>query len=200
MSTKAEQNLRARAQLFKALGNPTRLLIVNLIRLQPRHTEELASILKLSPGTVSHHLSSLSDAGLLSSKKEQYYQVYSLVKGVLDKPLLEVVSMPQPSLDKNVEQDAYTQKVLKTFFKRGRLVKIPSQQKKFVVVIKELVKNFEPEKVYSERDVNIILADFHDDFATLRRGLVDFRMMERSRDGRDYRRVNTQEPSVGVLN
>ena len=67
-----EQNLKARADLFKALGNPTRLLIVNLIRMQPRHTEELASILQLSAGTVSHHLSNLTKAGLLVSKKEQY--------------------------------------------------------------------------------------------------------------------------------
>lgn len=193
MSTKAEQNLKARAQLFKALGNPTRLLIVNLIRLQPRHTEELASILKLSPGTVSHHLSTLADAGILSSKKEQYYQVYSLVEDVLSKPLLEVVSMPQPGLEKNVEQDAYTQKVLRTFFKRSRLSKIPAQQKKFLVILNELIKNFEPDRVYSEREVNLILADFHDDFATLRRGFVDFGLMVRSRDGRTYHRVRSEE-------
>jgi len=200
VSNKAEQNLKARAQLFKALGNPTRLLIVNLIRLQPRHTEELASILKLSPGTVSHHLSTLADAGILSSKKEQYYQVYSLIESVLDKPLLEVVSMPQPGLEKNVEQDAYTQKVLRTFLKRGRLVKIPAQQKKFLVILNELIKNFEPGKVYSEREVNIILADFNDDFATLRRGFIDFGLMERSRDSRNYRRVLAEEKAQATLN
>ena len=189
MNNASEQNLKARSQLFKALGNPTRLLMVNLIRLQPRHTEELASILKLSPGTVSHHLSTLADAGLLSSQKEQYYQIYSLVEDVIEKPLLEVVSMPQPGLEKNVEQDAYTQKVLKTFFKRGRLLKIPAQRKKFLVVLDELIKNFEPERTYSERDVNIILADFHDDFASLRRGFIDFGYMTRSKEGRNYRRV-----------
>ena len=71
-----EQDLDARADLFKALGHPARLLIVNLIRHKPRHVEELAVILGLSPATVSHHLSRLSSAGLLRSEKDQYYQTY----------------------------------------------------------------------------------------------------------------------------
>jgi len=34
-----EQNLEARAELFKALGHPVRLLILNLIKIKPRHGE-----------------------------------------------------------------------------------------------------------------------------------------------------------------
>ena len=48
----AEQNLAKRADLFKALGHPVRLLIINLIKMQPRHGEELAAILKLKAATV----------------------------------------------------------------------------------------------------------------------------------------------------
>ena len=184
-----EQNLKARADLFKALGNPTRLLIVNLIRLQPRHTEELASILKLSAGTVSHHLSNLTRAGLLVSKKEQYYQTYSLLEGVLNRSLKDMVTMPQPDLVPNVETDAFRQKVITAFFKRGRLVKIPSQQKKLMVILEEIAKAFEKGKTYTERDVNIIIADFHDDFATLRRELVTFKFLKRTRDGRVYEAI-----------
>lgn len=186
-----EQNLKARADLFKALGNPIRLLIVNLIRIQPRHTEELASIIKLSAGTISHHLSILTKVGLLVSKKEQYYQTYSLVEGVLDKSLEDMVAMPQPDLVNDVETDAFTQKVLTTFFKGGRLIKIPSQQKKLLVVLAEIVTAFEEGKTYTEREVNIIIADFNDDFATLRRALVTFEFLKRTKDGRVYERINT---------
>ena len=49
----SEQNLDAKANLFKALGHPARLLILNLIKRQPRHGEELAVILMLNPATVS---------------------------------------------------------------------------------------------------------------------------------------------------
>lgn len=184
-----EQNFKARADLFKALGNPIRLLIVNLIRIQPRHTEELASIVKLSAGTVSHHLSTLTKAGLLVAKKEQYYQIYSLVEGVLDKSLMDMVAVPQPDLPSNIKADAFSLKVKNTFFKRGRLIKIPSQQKKLLVVLAEIATAFEEDKVYTERDVNIIIADFNDDFATLRRELVNFKFLKRTKDGRAYERI-----------
>jgi ArsR family transcriptional regulator, arsenate/arsenite/antimonite-responsive transcriptional repressor len=185
--SQAELNLEARAELFKALGHPTRLLIVNLIRLKPRHTEELASILELSPGTVSHHLSSLSKVGLLHASKEQYYQIYSLVDGIPEQKLLEVVSVPQPKLEKKVEGDAFREKVLKTFCKHGRLIKILTQRKKLQVVLEELVKAFDEAQTYTERNASITLSEYHDDFATLRRELLDFGYMTR-KDG-IYRRV-----------
>lgn len=190
--SRAELNLEARAELFKALGHPTRLLMVNLVRLKPRHTEELSSILKLSPGTVSHHLSLLSEAGLLQSSKEQYYQIYSLTNGILEQKLLEVVSMSQPKLEKKVEGDAFRDKVLRTFFKHGRLIKIPTQQKKLQVVLEEIVKVFDSARTYTERDVSITLSEYHDDFATLRRELVDFGYMTRKHG--IYRRVSQPQP------
>jgi len=47
--TNFEANLEARASLFKALGHSVRLLILNLVRIKPRHGEELAAILRLNP-------------------------------------------------------------------------------------------------------------------------------------------------------
>ncbi|MFN2204924.1 MAG: ArsR/SmtB family transcription factor, partial [Candidatus Promineifilaceae bacterium] len=110
-------NLSQRAELFKALGHPARLLILNLVREKPRHGEELAAILGLTPATVSHHLSKLTAVGLLRSQKEQYYQMYSPAGEVLDKTLAEIVRLPQPGLTGSVEEDAYRDKVLRTFFK-----------------------------------------------------------------------------------
>ena len=103
-----EQNLEARAELFKALGHPVRLLILNLIKIKPRHGEELATILTLNPATVSHHLGKLSDVGLLRSEKDQYYQVYSLAGAVLDKPLRDVVFMPQTGVTAQVKEPGRT--------------------------------------------------------------------------------------------
>lgn len=189
-NSQAELNLEARANVFKALGHPTRLLMINLIKQKPRHTEELASILKLSAGTVSHHLNLLTEAGLLRSSKEQYYQNYSLQDSMLEKTLGEVVSMPQPSLEKNVSGDAYTTKVLKTFFKQGRIIKIPAQRKKLFVILAELVKAFELGRSYTEREVSILLSEYHDDFATLRRGFIEAGLMTR-KDG-IYQRVEAK--------
>lgn len=187
--TTAEYNLEERARLFKALGHPARLLILNLIQQKPRHGEELAAILNLKPATVSHHLAKLAEAGLLAATKDQYYQIYSLVGDILKKPLGEVIRLPQPSLKDEVETDAYKQKVLKAFIKRGRLVRLPSQLKKMQVILELIVQEFEPEREYTEKEVNFILLDFHEDVATLRRSLIEHNLMTRSRS--IYRRLPT---------
>jgi DNA-binding HxlR family transcriptional regulator len=181
-----EQDLEARADLFKALGHPARLLIVNLIRNKPRHVEELAVILGLSPATISHHLSKLSDAGLLRSERDQYYQTYSLSGDLSGRTLWELILMPQSGLAAQVEEDAYRQKVLTTFLRRGRLVSIPAQLKKRQIILEKLVQEFEPDRTYTEREVNQILVDWHDDVATLRRGLIEQGLMQRE-SGRYWR-------------
>jgi ArsR family transcriptional regulator len=188
-----ERNLEARAELFKALGHPARLLILNLVKMRPRHGEELAEILRLNPGTISHHLSKLADAGLLASKKDQYYQVYSLASDILDRTIGEVVFVPQAGLSARVQEDAYRDKVLRTFFRRGRLVSIPAQLKKRQIVIERLAEEFEPGRTYTEREVNQVLVEYHDDVATLRRGLIEHRLMERDRG--IYRRLPDEPPS-----
>jgi hypothetical protein len=176
----AEQDLEARAELLKALGHPARLLMLNLIRNQPRHVEELAAILSLTPGTVSHHLAKLAAAGVVRAEKDQYYQMYSLAGGALSRPLSDVVFVPQSGVTAQVEEDAYRRKVLETFFKRGRLVSIPAQRKKQRIVLEKLAEEFEPDRDYTEREVNRILVERHDDVATLRRDLVGHGLMARA--------------------
>ncbi len=187
MSQKAEAELQRRADLFKALGHPARLLIMNLVQIKPRHGEELAAILGLNPATISHHLSLLTEAGLLVSRKDQYYQTYRLLEGVLDRTLAEAIRLPQSGLTSEVKEDAYREKVLRTFFKHGRLVAIPAQLKKWQVILEKLAQEFEPGRDYTEREVNQILLDFNEDVASLRRGLIDQNLM--GRDHGIYRRI-----------
>ena len=54
-------------------------------------------------------------------------------------------------------------------------------------MLERLAEAFEPGRTYSEREVNLIIADFHDDFATLRRDLVDEHLMVRKNG--QYQRV-----------
>ncbi|MBN2043515.1 MAG: metalloregulator ArsR/SmtB family transcription factor [Anaerolineales bacterium] len=183
-----ETNLEIRANLFKALGHPTRLLIVNLVKIKPRHGEELAEILRLNPGTISHHLKQLTEAGFLSARKDQYYQIYTLNSALLDCKMADLVHLAQPDLDSGAEVNAYRQKVLRTFFKHGRLVQFPAQLKKRLVILEKIAEEFEPGREYSEREVNHILLDFNDDVATLRRGMIEHNIM--TRDKGIYRKVS----------
>ena len=185
-------NPDSRAEFFKSLGHPARLLILNLIREKPRHGEELAAILHLKPATISHHLSKLTDAGLLKREKAQYYQIYSLVPDALSSTLGELISLRKENDTMvDVQVDAYKQKVLKNFFRQGRLINIPAQLKKYLIVLEKLSEEFEPGQEYSEREVNQILVEFHDDVAMLRRGLVEEKFMQR--DKGIYRRIDVEK-------
>jgi ArsR family transcriptional regulator len=180
MNTEFEKNLAHKAKLFKALGHPMRLIILNLIKERPRHGQELASILSLNPATISHHLAALTQAGLLTTRKDQYYQMFSLVPAALEKPLSELISLPANQLMDSVQDDAYKKKVLRVFMRDGVLSAIPAQMKKQQIILEEIVKAFEYERRYTEKEVNHILIDFNEDVAALRRGMIDFNLMERS--------------------
>lgn len=66
------------AGAFRALGDPTRLRILQLAARRSRTTQELATLVGLSPAGTSKHLRALRAAGLLTTHREGYYVVYSL--------------------------------------------------------------------------------------------------------------------------
>jgi hypothetical protein len=179
--TPFEENLEARADLFQALGHPVRLMILNLVRMRPRHGEELALVLDLTPATVSHHLAKLTAAGLLQAQKDQYYQTYTPRGEWLGKTLGEMIRLPQEGLVARVDEGAYRRKVLRAFFRRGRLVRIPAQLKKRQIILERIVACFEPDRDYPQQEVNRILLEFHEDVATLRREMIANKLMRRAR-------------------
>jgi hypothetical protein len=82
----------------------------------------------------------------------------------------------------HLDLDAYDRKVLRDYMEDGRLKQIPRQWKKREVILRYLVEQFEWDQRYTEREVNEIISRTHDDFATLRRQLIDSRRMARERD------------------
>jgi hypothetical protein len=81
---------------------------------------------------------------------------------------------------KNVKLETWEEKVLSIYIDGIRLVKIPAARKKRLVVLRWLVRKFEQEVVYTERQVNEIIARHHPDYATLRRELICYQLMERA--------------------
>jgi len=170
--------------LFKALADANRVKIVGLLAGQPYSVEELSALLNLKASTVSHHLTKLAKAGLVSAKADSYYNIYQLNRRVLEEKTRGLFS--QQDMDDAVEGldlDAYDDKVVKDFSKRdGGLKIIPAQRKKLEAVLRHVVKAFKPGKQYSEKQVNEVLSNYHEDTATLRRELVGSGLMER-KDG-----------------
>jgi hypothetical protein len=70
-------------------------------------------------------------------------------------------------------------KLLQPFMRDGRLVSMPARAAKRRVLLDLLAGLFEPGQRYPEIEVNRILGRFHDDYATLRRSLVDEGFLDR---------------------
>ena len=176
---------------FKALADKTRLRIVGLLAQKALSGEELSAMLGISPSTVSHHLARLGEAGLVSARAEGYYSVYQLESQALEgmaRRLLGPDELPQLAAETNL--DRYDQMVLGNYLgPDGHLKTIPSQRKKLEAVLRFLARSFEPGRRYSEKQVNEILAAFHEDTASLRRELVGNHLLAREGGGGDYWRL-----------
>jgi ArsR family transcriptional regulator, arsenate/arsenite/antimonite-responsive transcriptional repressor len=76
----ADDEAEATAALFRALGDPARVKIVNLLAStdEPVCVCELQPALGLSQPTVSHHLKRLTEAGLLDREQRGRWAYYSI--------------------------------------------------------------------------------------------------------------------------
>ncbi len=75
-----------KAKLFKALGDEVRLKLLHLVRDQEVCVCDLVDMLEMPQGTLSHHLSVLLQAGLVTVRKQgrwNHYQATPLAKGSL---------------------------------------------------------------------------------------------------------------------
>ena len=166
--------------LFKCLADATRLQLVKALADGPKYVELLADMLERSPSTVSFHLKKLEEAGLVSMHKEQYYTVATLRTELLTQTLGSVLCPEGLNTDTQAQREQlYREKVLENLFEYGKLKTIPVQRKKRRIILEKIAESFEPGRVYPEREVNLIIADFHDDFCTLRRELIAEGIMER---------------------
>ncbi len=71
-------------QAFKALNDPTRRRIVELLQKKDLNAGEIADEFDISKPSISHHLEILKNAGLASSEKKGQYIMYSLNTSILE--------------------------------------------------------------------------------------------------------------------
>ena len=71
-------------ETFKALSDPTRREILRLLRDGAKTAGEIGSQFDMTGATISHHLSVLREAGLISDDRRGKYIYYELNLSVLD--------------------------------------------------------------------------------------------------------------------
>jgi ArsR family transcriptional regulator, arsenate/arsenite/antimonite-responsive transcriptional repressor len=82
--------------LFKALNDPTRREILELLKEQDLTAGEIADQFKMTKPSISHHLDLLRQANLVTSVKEGQFIYYSINLTVLDEIVKWFIQFSKP--------------------------------------------------------------------------------------------------------
>jgi hypothetical protein len=153
------------------LGDEERLRVVAAIALGARTVEDVARTGELEPSDVRRSLPRLIAAGVVEQRDGLQVNMTPFRETARDRPPRDR-ELP----DATPEQA----RVLRNFVENGRLRTVPVRAAQRRVVLEYLVERFDRNVDYAEADVNELLSRFHDDYASLRRYLVDERLLARS--------------------
>ena len=113
---------------------------------------------------------------MVRCSRAQFYIIYSLNGEIFDRTLRDLLITGDTTTDKEA---AYEREVISTFFKYGRLTRLPAQRKKQEIVLREISRRFERGRDYPEPEVNAIILEVFDDFCTVRREMIGCGLMTR---------------------
>ena len=82
-------------KLYKALADPTRREILALLKDQDRTAGGIAAEFPMAFASVSHHLGTLKDAGLVLAVREGQFIRYSVNTTVFQELIRQLVSLAQ---------------------------------------------------------------------------------------------------------
>jgi hypothetical protein len=91
-------------------------------------------------------------------------------------------------------------RLLRMFDSEGRLARWPSKRSQQELCLWVIWSKLPVRQVLTEKEINLLLNGNHlfGDHALLRRWLCDYGMMNRTRDGREYRRVEKRPPAEAL--
>ena len=185
-------------ELLKALADESRLALVRLLNQEEHTVGDLAQRVDLGEPTVSHHLARLREAGLVTLRmagSQRFYRLNPSGLARFKKLAGEIEQMPAAPEPANSDEawidalgwSAPDQQVLREHTRDGKLTHLPAKQKKLLVILRWLATFFQPDRLYSEAEVNTVLkAVYEEDYVSVRRDLVDLGYLRRERGGGKY--------------
>lgn len=91
--------------------------------------------------------------------------------------------------DRYVITEQEKQTIIETYFEASepkRLKSFPTKQKRKLVVLQVFAQRFDPQRTYHEKEVNDIIKVLFDDYVTIRRYLIEYGFLDRTKDGSQY--------------
>ncbi|QJX00157.1 ArsR/SmtB family transcription factor [Frigoriglobus tundricola] len=80
----------ARAEWLAAIGEPTRLAIIQTLVTEAKTVTQIAAALQTEMVNVSHHLKLMRDAGLVENEKDGRFVIYRLLGAKVSGHILEL--------------------------------------------------------------------------------------------------------------
>lgn len=102
VSSKEYIELQRASQLFKLLGDKTRLTMMKLLQTHDCCVCEFVEIFKMSQPAISQHLRKLRDIELVKEERKGQWIFYSINKKHEDYPLIQSVLAHLPLQDKSI--------------------------------------------------------------------------------------------------
>ncbi|MHB1418385.1 MAG: DUF2087 domain-containing protein [Bacillota bacterium] len=141
-----------------------------------------------SMSTVRNHRFSLRE-------KQKQAKVFLAIMELLNEQIPKkdaFIAIPRSSKqvdDRFAITEQESEKILTAHFKQGLngpLDSFPLKEKMRVAILRHLIKFFDTGKTYTEKEVNTVLKQFYDDYILLRRNLIEYGFMDRTKDGTSY--------------
>jgi hypothetical protein len=167
--------------------------------LLPFHSEDISALarsLKNQLADCESHPSHLELLNMLvranGYRNFQHYRAQLAAQGRID-----IVAPPPPS---EPADPVRIKRLLRMFDSEGRLVRWPSKRSHRELCLWVMWSKLPAQQVCTEKEINVQLNDNHlfGDHPLLRRWLCDYGMMIRTRDGREYRRVEKRPPAEAL--
>jgi hypothetical protein len=162
-----DDSAAAALDAFALLADASRVRVVAALVLGARTTDDVVAATGLTSRDALEALSRLEAGALV--RRDGSAWVFD-VRRLSD---LAREARPKQAPEKHGDAPADVVQVLRRFLPNGRLLSMPAQRSRRLVVLDHIAGAFELGVRYPERDVNVILGGFDDDWATLRRYLVD---------------------------
>jgi hypothetical protein len=159
------------ATLTGLLGNEERLRVVAAVALGARTIDDVAQACDLEPDDVRRVLPRLVAAGVIGDDDGLRVDTAPFRAAARDRA---------PRLRELPDATPEQARVLRNFVEDGRLRSVPVRASQRRVVLEYLAERFAEDLDYTEAEVNELLGRFHDDYASLRRYLVDEQLLTRS--------------------
>lgn len=189
-------------QYHKALADATRMRMLILLAAGELSGGVLAEKLCVSPATITHHAAKLREASLIYERREKNTIYFSLNDYFIKNNAAAAVELiyRNAALQKGDSDDMddlnngsegenddknrrIKEAVVKNFFTlEGKLKHVPAQLKKKLMVLETLVLRLEKGRKYTEKELNLFIQQYHDDFATIRREFIMHQYMFRENE------------------